>query len=457
MFYLLHSAFIWAVFYAVYAAFLRKETFHAANRFYLLGALVLGLIIPLAPPVAAPAEATQGLSAWMTPIAAARGNAEQWAARPAALTWSFERLIWILYGIGVGVNGYRFVLGLWSIRRLSKRNPGYTSDEGYRVVEMAGLQMPFSFFNTLFWGHPMEITASERASILAHERAHMRQLHSADTLFLEILRVFFWWNPFIYLYRQSLRALHEYLADEAALRSSNLKQYGRLLIGHAASGPAFALANHFIYSQLKQRIHMMTQAKSNPARRWKYAAALPVALLLFLFSHSIEAIGQSKSGFYFPEKKGLPDQVTTSKNDTLVTFDINTYEEKVIIYDSEVHTQVDRLPRFVGKNSHCEDLAIGERDTCAQRTFSETLREALEIPNEVVTGRVKGRVVVQLTILYMQTGAYAVVGSTRLTQSLSPNCDMAVLKALAMLQGSWIPAVKNGKNTSCVLYVPVDF
>ena len=53
-----------------------------------------------------------------------------------------------------------------------------TAEEGCRVVEVPGLSMPFSFFNTLFWGCPATATAEDRALMRAHELAHIRQQHS---------------------------------------------------------------------------------------------------------------------------------------------------------------------------------------------------------------------------------------------------------------------------------------
>ncbi len=49
MFMMAESSVAMALFYAVYWFFLRKETFFQANRFYLLGALLLSVIMPVFP------------------------------------------------------------------------------------------------------------------------------------------------------------------------------------------------------------------------------------------------------------------------------------------------------------------------------------------------------------------------------------------------------------------------
>ncbi len=118
---------------------------------------------------------------------------------------------------------------------------------------------------------------------MQHEKAHVRQRHSYDVVFLEILNIVFWCSPFIYLYKTSLRNVHEYLADEAVLRDNATPQYGRLLLRQRQSGMALSLtsniSNHF-FSQLKKRILMMTRNKSKRPALIKYASAAPIFLIL---------------------------------------------------------------------------------------------------------------------------------------------------------------------------------
>src|SRR5699024_2034811 len=99
-------------------------------------------------------------------------------------------------------------------------------------------------------------------------------------LFLEALCIIFWFHPLVYLYRKELRKVHEYEADAAACILGNKKEYGRLLLNQAQSGLQLALANHFFYSQLKDRIIMITKKHSHRYARYIDLLALPLLCLV---------------------------------------------------------------------------------------------------------------------------------------------------------------------------------
>lgn len=447
MLYLLQVSLIWAVFYGLYVGLLRQETFHTTNRFYLLGALIAGLVLPLLPALVWDNQAEETVTLVLAPISASRDALEQLSTSWYSTLGWLERWFWTLYGVGIGVNGYRFLSGAWQLWRLMHRT-GWTSDPaGFRVVEVPGLTTPFSFFRVLFWGCPAHAGAEDRALMRAHELAHMKQWHSADVFFLELLSVFFWWNPLVYYYKQALRTLHEYLADAAALLHTDTQHYGRLLIGQAQSGPVLALANHFTHSQLKQRILMMMQSKSAQARQWKYAFFLPVCLAFLGISSALQA-QKYQMGQYFTET-GKPDVVVTS-TDTVVTFNPATYEETVQIVQRESHTQVDVMPCFISDWGNCADKPAAERQACSQRAFGSAVMSQLKVPGGPAT---RGSVIVRVVV--PKEGDMLRVD--QVTQSLNPAYDAAALQALVRAKGSWLPAQKAGKAVDCVMYVPIVF
>jgi hypothetical protein len=119
------------------------------------------------------------------------------------------------------------------------------------------------------------------AAIEAHENVHVKQLHTLDVILIELIRVFFWFNPLILCYRSSLKVIHEYLADEhAANFTGSKKQYATVLFlqnFNAGSG----LTNSFYNpSLLEARIRMLQRKKSNAYRLWKYALSVPLIGLM---------------------------------------------------------------------------------------------------------------------------------------------------------------------------------
>jgi len=80
--------------------------------------------------------------------------------------------------------------------------------------------------------------------------------------------------------------VHEYLADAYVLKDMHTKQYGHLLIKQAQSGLQVSLANHFLSTQLKKRILMMTKNESKQEALMKYLSALPlICLMLLVFTN----------------------------------------------------------------------------------------------------------------------------------------------------------------------------
>ena len=122
---------------------------------------------------------------------------------------------------------------------------------------------PYSFFNYLFVPdsiHKKEIPNS----IIQHELCHARQLHTLDLIFIEIITVAAWFNPFVYGYKRALRDNHEYTADQYAISTGNIKSsYVECLVRYAL-GPHHidSLSLSFSTSSTKKRIKMITETSS---------------------------------------------------------------------------------------------------------------------------------------------------------------------------------------------------
>jgi TonB family protein len=293
--YFLQVNLCWLLFYALYYVLLSKETFFTLNRIYLIISLLAGLLLPLSADwlrTETPLFIYVPMDSIMLPEFVV-GMKEQAVLLPKDteggnfLTW--WTLLIALYQLGVGFMAIRFIYGLFHIYKIFKtttieKESGYIISNTVIHPDTSGkglLAQPFSFFNMIFIDKNKYQTI-EYQNIMQHEKAHARQLHSLDVVFLELLKIVFWYSPIVYLYRHSLRNIHEYLADAAVLRSVSKKQYGTLLIQQAQSANVLALVNPF-FSQLKKRIVMMTRNPSKRRSLVKYTLAVPVFLLLVSF------------------------------------------------------------------------------------------------------------------------------------------------------------------------------
>ena len=171
--YSLEVGICWAILYLVYIAFLRKETFFAINRWYLLSSLILGLLIPVLRTIPMAFhdeavivnEALYFISAGPEYIAA---NIVAEAEAPSILT--LNNFLLLIYSLGVLFVGSRLVLGLVKIKNLYVTG-SRTRKDSFTLVETNRFHLPFSFLNCVFFSKEMPINDSIE-KILKHELTH---------------------------------------------------------------------------------------------------------------------------------------------------------------------------------------------------------------------------------------------------------------------------------------------
>lgn len=290
--YLLDVSLCWLIFYLLYYFWLSKETFFHLNRWYLLGTLVLGLIIPLVPsPFGAEVQESEWVTLYVAPINMGLESLEVTVTSGGDTTWEFDWLVllkWIYWG-GVILSSLRFLSGLWRIGSLYLRAEHIRVGQ-YRVALTNEAHLPFSFFRVIFKSKTGNLDEFSEQKITDHELAHVRGWHTIDVLLVEVVSILLWCSPPVHLYRRSLRIVHEYIADSAAIRTGQKKKYGHLLIRQSQSGLQLALANHFIQSQLKKRITMMTRTRSQRQAFLKYLPVIPLLVVALVVFSNWEAV-----------------------------------------------------------------------------------------------------------------------------------------------------------------------
>ncbi|PHN07329.1 TonB family protein [Flavilitoribacter nigricans] len=303
--YLLDVSLCWLTFYLLYYFWLSNETFFHLNRWYLLGTLVLGLIIPFVPsPFGMQVQESEWVTLYVAPLNMGLESLEVTVTAPGAAEQHFDWMLllkWIYWG-GVFLTAFRFLSGIWRISTLYLRAEHIRVGQ-YRVALTDEPHLPFSFFRVVFKSKLGNLDEFAEEKITDHELAHVRGWHTIDVLLVELVSIFLWCSPPVYLYRRSLRIVHEYIADSAAIRTGEKKKYGHLLIRQSQSGLQLALANHFIQSQLKKRIMMMTKTRSRRQAFLKYLPVIPllvVAMVVFsnweaVANDSLDLLGNSPS------------------------------------------------------------------------------------------------------------------------------------------------------------------
>ena len=57
-----------------------------------------------------------------------------------------------------------------------------------------------------------------------HEKVHIRQKHTLDILFAELVLIFQWFNPFAWIYRREIESNLEFLTDDQLMHNKVDKQ-----------------------------------------------------------------------------------------------------------------------------------------------------------------------------------------------------------------------------------------
>ncbi len=255
------------VFYSCYCLFLTKETHYTFNRVYLLFSCAISLLLPLIQ------------LGWLKPAE----HVVQYVAPVAVTAEHFSIWDGLLYSYltGVVILTIQFIAKFYQLNKLARTNPS-SIDVGFKLVFLEESNTAFSFFNYLFIGTDV----SEFELIKRHELVHIRQKHSADIVFLELFKILNWFNPLVYLLQNSLKTIHEYIADEqTATSETDTLTYSTFLVNNAYGLSGSSITHSFFnYNLLKKRIIMLHQQRSGNLARLKYLVAIPLCAVLLCTS-----------------------------------------------------------------------------------------------------------------------------------------------------------------------------
>ncbi len=279
--YLLKSILCSFVFLVVYRVLLEREKMFVFNRFYLLLSLASSLLIPLLTVqlsetvMSSASEDRIGVAAYYTSLVPANPSI-------VSVDSGFEIDWRIGYGIVTLILLIRFIKSLLTIKSVKHTN--VLVQDLVKIVLLEKETLPYSFLNCIFVNKNAYETQVIEPEIWQHELAHIRQKHTLDVLFVELILVFWWFNPCVYLYRKNIKMNHEFLADEAVLLTyPEVKNYQRLLLSKVSQRVSFTSA--FNYAITKKRLLMMTRMTSRFRTVVMQLSVLPVlAIAIALFS-----------------------------------------------------------------------------------------------------------------------------------------------------------------------------
>lgn len=277
--YLLEANLCLLVFGAFYYIVLKHETHFLFLRYYLIGSALLAVSIPLLQinnPFAEESTVLQPISLpEFVPV-----NIEATEVSQDAISWSWPMVAIIIYGT---ITAIFLSLLCWQIYQIfrfrSSKRKAMDKKDGYVLILTDGQLPTFSFFNMLFLDNSVALAAEDKQKIIDHELVHIRQWHSLDMVVMELTKIMLWMNPVAWWMRRNLRDVHEYLADQHVLKSTDQEQYSSLLAKMALKHLPLSVAHHFSRSLTLKRIIMMKSPKTK-FELWKWATMIPLIILL---------------------------------------------------------------------------------------------------------------------------------------------------------------------------------
>jgi len=175
---------------------------------------------------------------------------------------------------------FLFFLSLYKIIRLKKSNPE-TKIKGISFINTNAKGTPFSFFQSIFWNNAIDLHSAPGQQIFNHEIAHIKEKHSYDKMFMNVVLIFFWINPFFWLMKKELNMIHEFIADKEAMEDSDINAFAAMILKTVFPTQNFSLTNNFFYSPIKRRLLMLTQNKNPKVNYISRLLVLPLAAIVF--------------------------------------------------------------------------------------------------------------------------------------------------------------------------------
>ncbi|MEH6769587.1 energy transducer TonB [Maribacter arcticus] len=406
------------LFLVIYDFFLKRETFFQWNRVYLLGTFLLSLILPWVKIEAFKQQVPQTFAGY--PDFLWNLNAVQVVPIEEVSGWQLTWQEGIFYS-GMFLALLFFVFKLRQVYLLKKHGEQVQFPNFTQVI-ITNSSIAFSFFKSIFIGD--KVLKMKHDTIIEHELVHIRQGHTWDLLFFELMRIIGWFNPLVYVYQNRVSELHEFIADAHVAKEDKSEQYQQLLSQVFQTEHISFINQFFTKSLIKKRIVMLQKSKSKKVWQLKYLLLIPMVLGILLYTSceiekkQLEELSESADEVIDKEEllitmyndlaternrlvksadennpiivnldnalKKLKARIDNEdkKNATTVKFEVKKYSD-----DPEVHfAVVDEVPIFPG----CEDAA--DKRACFNDKIQLHISKNFSYPKAAQDANIEGRV-----------------------------------------------------------------
>ncbi len=381
----------------VYYLFLEREKMHQFNRLYLLTAFVVSWIIPL---ITFKIQ-TPLITEKIQPVITSAIFINQHPPSDILMNTSVQQtphnylsiVLWAIYAIVTFILLIRFAINLYQLSKLIIKNPCEKHD-GYSLVIVSDNMISFSFLGYIFPSIDDYENGTMNKEIFLHESAHVKEMHSLDILFMELMKVFLWLNPFVFLYKKGIQLNHEFIADDVVVKNNDTVNYQHLLLSKIMQTPISQLVSTSNYSITKKRFIMMTKKTEHIKAILLKLAVIPIfGIIIFGFSEKVTAKETTI------HKENLPQllfQDTTKAVKKFNSQKVVKNNEEIILPTKTVKDTTAFLPTKVIKDS---DTFVSSRVIKAASSISSTDSYYILHANTVFSDSLKHQLVLFDTII----------------------------------------------------------
>ncbi len=259
---------------------LRNKAFHRWNRFYILAAIVISVSVPIMKVHIFQYSRDNGNVVKMLQTISYGDQAVIEYSKKTSFQLNTQDIAEAAYLVISAILLLIFFISLYKIKGLKKKYP-QTKIEDICFVNTDAKGTPFSFFKSIFWNNAIDWHSGPGQRIFNHEIAHIKEKHSYDKIFMDIVLIFFWINPFFWLMRKELYLIHEFIADKEALEDSDSNAFAEMILHAVYPGQNFSFTNNFFYSPIKRRIMMLAKNKNPKVSYLSRLLVLPLSAIVF--------------------------------------------------------------------------------------------------------------------------------------------------------------------------------
>lgn len=396
-------------FYGFYWFLMRKETFFELKRFYLMTSILLSFSIPIL-------DLTRYY--WKNEGKLFSINLDFEAQVSQVITeveirnpsWfdsiSALPILLLIYFAGCLFFSVKLIIQILTIKK------------GLRETKTG---QAYSFFHHIH----VDSSIGNHSKVVEHEEVHVKQFHSVDVLIIELVKIFNWFNPIIYMMARSAKLNHEYIADAHITNSGNERiHYAESLLSKAFESTNCSLKNNFIYeSFIKNRITMLFKKKTKKSVLSRFLVLVPLLTVLISF--------QSKNS----------DLIKKSEDDQMLAMDLlKEYSSETVSHPNDTTLINDRLFTAV---------EVPPVPPKGMTDFLKEVADQYKIPEAIVAAGKSGRLL--MSFIVEKDGTLSSI------KALKDLGSGTAEEALRVLENSpkWTAGMQNGRRVRVEYTLPI--